>query len=70
MSKTDAAGTDVSAIPPVANINEIIMPRQSLKKPTLGRPFPKFDVLISLPPYLLQVKGFIFLSPFYIAIIT
>jgi hypothetical protein len=45
----------------MANVNEIIMPRHGLKKPAARRPFPKFDVLISLPPYLLIPKGFIFI---------
>jgi hypothetical protein len=70
MSKAADTGTVLTAIPPAARINEIIMPRRSLKKPAARQPFPKFGVLISLPPYLLQLKGFIFLSPCHIKTIT
>jgi hypothetical protein len=56
-------GIVFSAIPPIDNVNETMMPRHSLKKPTIRRSFPKFDVLISLPPYLLLLKEFIFPFP-------
>jgi hypothetical protein len=42
-----------STMPPIASVNETIMPRHNLNKPARRRPFPKFDVLILLPPYLL-----------------
>jgi hypothetical protein len=70
MSKRACTGAVFSVIPPEASAKETIIPRQSLKKPAARRPVPKFGVLISLPPYLLRLKGFIFLSPCYIGTIT
>jgi len=53
MSKAACTGPVFSDIPPRANVNETIMPRHNLNKPARRRPFPKFDILILLPPYLL-----------------
>jgi hypothetical protein len=49
-------GRVFSAMPPPANVDKTIMARHNLNKTATRRPFPKFDVLISLPPYLLQQK--------------
>jgi hypothetical protein len=55
-----STGWVLSEMPPITSDRATMVTRNNLKKTAVLRHFPKFHVLIYLPPYLLQQEGFIF----------